>query len=381
MSPSSGQRWRPGAEGGQLRDTLTRERDAVTARLRSMQDRADVTAPSERAIVPADVDDLARVLTDHPDATIVAGATDVGLWVTKFLRPISPAVFVGHLMKDIDAGAAVPDDQPAGRGRIGAGRPPRRAPRPRRWRRSAMATRGRRARPLGPGDIRIGAGVTYSEALPVLAARFPEIEDYILRIGGWQIRNAGTIGGNIANGSPIGEMPPLLIALGARLVLRRGDDRREVPIEDFFIDYGKQDRAPGEFLETVVIPPAPSGAHLAAYKVSKRHHADISAVAAGIRIVEEGGIITDARVAFGGMAATPRRAPAAEAALQGKPFTEETFESAARAVADDFTPLSDWRASAEYRHAVAANFFRRFWAEQAVTDVPVRLVRKLEAAE
>lgn len=319
-----------GRAGGQARDALMQERAEVTAKLRAIAgSRADVSRGDERAIVPADVDDLARVLTDHPRATIVAGATDVGLWVTKLLRPISPAVFAGHLMKDL----TVEDD-----------------------------------------DIRIGAGVTYSEVAPVLADHFPEVEDYVLRIGGWQIRNAGTLGGNIANGSPIGEMPPLLIALGARIVLRRGDARREIALEDFFIDYGKQDRAQGEFVETIVIP-RKGTARVAAYKVSKRANADISAVAAGFRVVVEGGVITDARVAFGGMAGTPRRAPSAEAALIGQPFAADTFEGAARAVAGDFTPLSDWRASADYRRAVAGNFFRRFWLEQSGGDMPVRLNR------
>ena len=196
---------------------------------------ADVSRGGERAILPADTDELARVLVQHPQATIVAGATDVGLWVTKQLRPISPGVFIGHLMKGIEVGA---------------------------------------------DEIRIGAGVTYSEFAPVIDEHFPEVEDYFLRIGGWQIRNAGTIGGNIANGSPIGETPPLLIALGARIVLRLGDARRELPLEKFFLEYGRQDRRPGEFVETVIIP-RKGGALIAAYKMSKRQSADISAISAG----------------------------------------------------------------------------------------------------
>ncbi|MBV0891082.1 xanthine dehydrogenase small subunit [Paracoccus sp. Z118] len=318
-----------GRAGGQARDALNVERAEVTARLSAMAARADVRRGEERAILPADTDDLAQVLEEHPTATIVAGATDVGLWVTKFLRPISPAVFTGHLMKEIE----VTDDA-----------------------------------------LRIGAGVTYSEFVPLVAEHFPEVEDYILRIGGWQVRNAGTIGGNIANGSPIGEMPPLLIALGARTVLRKGGSRRQIALEDFFIEYGKQDRAPGEFVETIVIPKK-GEALIAAYKVSKRANADISAVAAGFRVVVEGDVIADARIAFGGMAGIPRRAFEAEAALGGQPFTAETFEDAALTVTGDFSPLSDWRASAEYRTAVAANFFRRFWLEQSEAARPVRLNR------
>ncbi len=313
--------------GGQAMDALAVERDAVTAKLAAIPAGADVSRGGDRAILPADTDGFAQALLDNPDATIIAGATDVGLWVTKFLRPIAPAIFIGHLMKGIE---------------------------------------------VSDTEIRIGAGVTYSEALPVLADTIPEVTDYIERIGGWQVRNAGTIGGNIANGSPIGETPPLLIALGGRIVLRRGDTRREIPLDSFFIDYGKQDRQPGEFLESIVIP-RPQAARLAAYKVSKRAHSDITAVACAIMIHEQHGMILDARIAYGGMAGIPKRAAKAEAALRGRPFARDTFEAAAHAVAEDFTPLSDWRASEGYRSAVAGNLIRRFWLEQE--GEPVRLTR------
>jgi len=287
----------------------------------------ELSRDGQRAIIPADTDDLASVLAENPEATLVAGATDVGLWVTKFLRDISPAVFIGHLMK----GIRVEGDQ-----------------------------------------IRLGAGVTYSEAAPLIARHIPAAHDYWLRIGGWQVRNMGTIGANIANGSPIGDTPPLLIALGARIVLRRGAARREVALQDFFIDYGKQDRQPDEFVEEIVIPTRPN-ARVAAYKISKRRDSDITAVAAGFCLSVENDVITEARIAFGGMAAIPKRAARAEAALTGQPFAVESFEAAADAVAEDFQPLSDWRASAEYRQAVAANLFRRFWLEQSEPDLPVRL--------
>ncbi len=321
------------AAGGQAGDRIERDRAAVTARLAAMQGaRVEVARDgADRAILPADVDDLAAVLDDHPDATIVAGATDVGLWVTKALRPIAPAVFIGHLdgLKRIEVGA---------------------------------------------DHIRIGAGVTYTEAAPLIDAEFPEVSDYWHRIGGWQVRNMGTIGGNIANGSPIGETPPLMIALGARLVLRRGAVRRDLPLEDFFIAYGQQDIRPGEFVETIVLPRR-GDALVAAYKISKRQSADISAVAAAFRIEVAGGVIASARIGFGGMAGTPRRAAAAEAALTGAPFSAASFAAAGAAVQDDFQPLDDWRASAAYRRAIARNFFRRFWLEQAGGDQPVRLAR------
>lgn len=317
-----------GAAGGQTQDALARERQSVAARLAGLRGgRVTLARGADRALIPADTYDLAALLLEEPGATLVAGATDVGLWVTKFMRDISPAIFMGHLMKEM----AVDGD-----------------------------------------TIRLGAGVTYSEAAPLVAQHIPAARDYWLRIGGWQVRNMGTIGANIANGSPIGDTPPLLIALGARIVLRRGDTRREIALEDFFIDYGKQDRQPGEFVEQVLIPSRPA-ARIAAYKVSKRRDSDITAVAAGFCVTVESGTIIEACVAFGGMAATPRRARAAEAALQGQPFAEAAFEAAGRALADDFQPLTDMRASAEYRATVARNLFRRFWLEQSETGLPVRL--------
>lgn len=322
--------------GGQHMDALNTERAQVSAWLASIApERIELARDGDRAILPADAADLAQVLAEHPKATIVAGATDVGLWVTKFLKPISPAVFIGHLadLKRIE---------------IAPG-------------------------PSDCGQITIGAGVTYSEFEPFILAHFPEALDYWLRIGGWQVRNAGTIGGNVANGSPIGETPPLLIALGASLRLRSAQGSRDLPIEDYFIEYGRQDRRPGEFVESITVP-LKGQARIAAYKVSKRHHADITASAAAFRLETDGAIITDARVAFGGMAATPKRAAHAEAALKGQPFAAASFEAAARAVAQDFQPLSDWRASAAYRQQLAANFFRRFWQEQSGQDHRLRRI-------
>lgn len=317
-----------GRAGGQASDALAVERELVTAKLRDMRgERIELSKGGERAIIPADVDDLAAVLEAEPKATLIAGATDVGLWVTKFMRDISPAVFIGHLMK---------------------------------------------SKRVEGEEIRLGAGVTYSEAAPLIRKHIPAAHDYWLRIGGWQVRNMGTIGANIANGSPIGDTPPLLIALGARIVLRKGAARRELPLEDFFIEYGRQDRSVGEFVEEVIIPTKPQ-ARIAAYKVSKRRDSDITAVAAGFCLTVEDGTIADARICFGGMAGIPKRAAGAEAALTGQPFARDTFEAAAHAVADDFQPLSDWRASADYRRTVAANLFRRFWLEQTETGLPVRL--------
>jgi xanthine dehydrogenase small subunit len=314
-------------------DHLTAEREAMTARLAALRDgRRVVSGPQDNlAILPADVDDLADCLLRWPGATIIAGATDVGLWVTKFLRPIGPAIFIGNLdaLKRVER----------------------------------------------QGDsLLIGAGASYTDCQSVLAEHLPHLSRYWDRIAGWQVRNMGTVGGNIANGSPIGDTPPVLIALGAEIVLRHGADRRRLPLQDFFLDYGKQDRAAGEFVESIHIPlPGADDLH-AAYKLSKRRDEDISAVAAGFRITVEQGRITQARLAFGGMAATPKRASGAERALTGQPWSEAAFEAAAEALAQDFTPLDDWRASAAYRMLGAQNLLRRFFLEHdAATATPVQL--------
>ncbi len=316
--------------GQAAEDALNAERDAIRARLSALRDgeRVDIQSPAGRLIVPADEDDLAVVLEEHPEATIVAGSTDVGLWVTKFMRTISPVVFVGHLMRQV----AISDDA-----------------------------------------ITFGAGVSYTQAFEVISQQIPQMRELWERIGGAQVRNMGTIGGNIANGSPIGDTPPPLIALGASITLRRGGERRVVKLEDFFIDYGKQDRAPGEFVETVTVPLPQAGDRFAVYKVSKRREEDITAVLGAFRVRVSGGMVSDAVIAYGGMAGTPKRARAVEAALIGQPWTQETVESAVGSFETDFQPLSDWRASADYRLLTAQNLLRRFFIESS--GEPVRIVR------
>ncbi|WP_281857275.1 xanthine dehydrogenase small subunit [Litoreibacter halocynthiae] len=309
--------------GGPADDALTRERAAMTAKLTRLHDgqRVDVSSGGSRCILPASVDDLAEVLLETLDATIVAGATDVGLWVTKFLRDISPVVFLSHLdeLRQLD----VTEDA-----------------------------------------INFGAGVSYTDSRTAMSDDYPHLAAFWDRIAGWQIRSMGSIGGNIANGSPIGDTPPVLIALGASITLRKGAARRTIPIEDFFIDYGKQDISKGEFLESISVPrPAKNTIH-AAYKISKRRDEDISSVCAAFNVTVEGGTITAARIAFGGMAATPKRAAHAEAALVDAAWSEAALIAAAAQLGEDFTPLSDWRASSDYRLQVSKNLFRKFWLDQ-----------------
>ena len=189
------------------------------------------------------------------------------------------------------------------------------------------------------------------------------------RFASVQVRNAATIGGNIANGSPIGDGPPALIALGARLHLRRGDTRREIPLEAFFLDYRKQDRQPGEFVEAITLPARAPGLRI--YKLSKRFVQDISAVCGAFNLTVANGTVTAARIAFGGMAGIPKRAVAAEAALLGQPLTEATIRAAMAAMAQDFQPLTDMRASAAYRMQTAQNMALRYFHDLNGTPVNV----------
>ncbi len=221
--------------------------------------------------------------------------------------------------------------------------------------------------------IEIGAGVSYTDSRAAMTDDYPHLGAFWDRIAGWQIRSMGTIGGNVANGSPIGDTPPILIALDATVTLRKGSTRRTVPIADFFIDYGKQDMAKGEFLESISVPrPAKDAIH-AAYKISKRRDEDISSVCAAFNVPVVDRMITGARIAFGGMAATPKRAAHAEAALVGAVWSEATLITAAARLGDDFSPLSDWRASSEYRLQVSKNLFRKFWLDQQSDTSATRL--------
>jgi xanthine dehydrogenase small subunit len=283
-------------------------------------------SPPPSWIAPRSVHDLASWYAENPQAILIAGATDVGLWVTKQLRELRPVAFLSGIA-DLDR-IEVTDD-----------------------------------------TIRFGATATLTDVGQAIRPHHPDFAELIRRYGSVQVRNAATIGGNIANGSPIGDSPPALIALGATLHLRRGDARREMPLEDFFLAYGKQDRQPGEFVEAVSIPRQPD--RLRCYKLSKRFDQDISAVCGCFAISVEDGMVTAARIAFGGMAGTPKRATHVEAAIAGKPWDEDTIAHAWDAWEADFQPLSDMRASAEYRLHAARNMLTRYLLEDlgAVTRV------------
>jgi len=315
-------------------DSFAAGEKATAERLLDLQDNETIAiedSKGRRFFAPATTEDLATLYEANPDAVLTAGATDVGLWVTKDLRRPRTVIYLGRVAEL------------------------------KRLRETADA-------------IEIGAGVTYSEAMDLLARHYPDMGEVVRRLGSVQIRNCGTIGGNIANGSPIGDSPPLLIAAGATLHLRKGAHRRSLSLEDFFIDYGKQDRASGEFVESISLPRPAPGSLFRAYKVSKRFDQDISAVLGAFSLQVEGGRVVSARLAYGGLAATPKRAAAAEAALEGAPWNEESLARAMAALAQDFRPITDWRASSGYRMKIAQNLLRRCYLETTDPSIATRLV-------
>lgn len=278
---------------------------------------------------PKSLETLCKLLQEHPNATMVAGATDVGLWVTKKLRQLHTIIYLGEVAEL-----------------------------------NQMDDNGE--------HLTIGAAVTYANANDQLCKLYPGLQTLINRIGGAQVRNAGTIGGNIANGSPIGDMPPALIALGAKLVLCGVEGQREIDLKDFFVEYGKQDLRRGECVQQIKLPNPPDSQLFATYKISKRFEQDISALCGAFVLQVEDGQITNARVCFGGMAGTPKRATHCETALIGQPFVQQTISAGMHAMRDDYTPMSDMRASANYRMQVAQNLLQRFYLEHSDVDYPVR---------
>ena len=318
------------AEAAPLPDWLATDRAFILAQVSSGGAAGGGQTAPLHGFRPTTGDELAQWYAANPGATLIAGATDVGLWVTKQLRDLSPVAFLNGI--------------------------------------ADMA----RIEPQGD-SIRIGAGVTLSALWEAMQAPHPSFAELIRRYASVQVRNAATIGGNIANGSPIGDGPPALIALGATLHLRHGDTRRDLALEDFFLEYRKQDRLPGEFVEAVTIPA--TAAALRCYKISKRFDQDISAVCGCFNVIVTDGTVTAARIAFGGMAGTPRRAAHVEAALTGQPWTTATITAALPAFAQDFAPLSDMRASAAYRLTCARNLLTRY-----VHDLAGQTVSVLEVA-
>jgi xanthine dehydrogenase small subunit len=318
---------------GAVPDRFSHDEPATLRALAALDDGADVFmgAPDRFFAAPASLEALAALYAEHPDAVLVSGATDVGLWITKQMRDIPKIIWLGRV-RGLDA---IADDAET---------------------------------------VTFGAAVTHAAAQPYLAAIDPDLGELVRRFASKQVRNMGTLGGNIANGSPIGDMPPALIALGATLVLQHGGTTRELPLEDFFIAYGKQQREPSEFVRAVRVRKLEPHEHFRCYKISKRFDQDISAVMGAFRLRLEGAHIAEARIGFGGMAATPRRAKAAEAALRGIDIADAAGANlACERLGEDFAPITDHRAGAGYRIQVARALLRKALAE--IAGAPSRTTR------
>lgn len=327
--------------GDNNNDLLKLERAQTVMRLEKMSNQSRIVKHNDivQAYIPKDCDELAKIIEAEPEVRFIAGATDIGLWTTKHMRKIAPAVFTNHLssLKKVE---------------------------------------------MVEGGIFIGAGVTFDGAEQALYKFIPWVKPFWSRIAGQQIRNMGTIGGNIANGSPIGDTPPLLIALEGEVILRKGKHCRQIKLEDYFLAYGKQDIKPGEFIEKLYIPTPAKKAKVSIYKITKRFDEDISAVCAAINLsVDNDGLVSDVKIVFGGMAGIPKRAKNVENALHGKPFTKTNIELAQKAIELDFKPLSDWRASANYRTLVAKNLLLRFYLEHTENSEVYQLPSRQEVLE
>ncbi|MDR7268511.1 xanthine dehydrogenase small subunit [Pelomonas saccharophila] len=271
---------------------------------------------------PQSLPDLALLRETYPQATLLAGSTDVGLWVNKQFRDLGDIIYTGRV-------AALREIRNDG------------------------------------SSLWIGAAASLEDSWAALTAAVPHLRELWLRFASPPVRHAGTLGGNIANGSPIGDGAPALIALGADVILRRGATQRRLKLQDFYLDYMKKDLQPGEFVEAMHVPlPSPDW-RFSAHKIAKRHDSDISAVCAVLAVRLDAGVVQEARFAFGGMAAIVKRAAAAEAAVVGQPWTEAAAKAAAAALAQDFKPMTDMRASADYRLKVAQNLFTKLWLETA----------------
>ena len=289
------------------------------------------TDGDEDYFAPTSIDQLVALRSEHPDAHILAGGTDLGMRASKDRQPYGQVISTAHVG---EINRIERDDE----------------------------------------AVTFGAAVTYTSALPALDEIAPSFAQLVRRIGSRQIRNLGTIGGNICNASPIGDTPPCLIALNAVMIARGSNGQREIPADDFFTDYRKTALGADEVLEAIRVPTPSSGLVFRAYKISKRFDQDISAVVGAFAITVEDGVVASVRIAFGGMAATPARAPACEAALIGQPWSLGTAIAVGLALTEDFTPLTDFRASQDYRTRVARNLLQRLHLDTTQEALPVEVM-------
>ena len=315
-------------------DSFAKHYQETVAKLTEFQ---KLTAPTlngngNNFISPKNINELAYELINEPTSTLVAGGTDLALSITQNLANIDKLIYVGNVeelttLKETDT------------------------------------------------EIVIGSALPYSKFIDTLHHYYPDLGDMIERIGSKQVRNTGTLGGNVGNASPIGDMPPALIALGATMTLHVNGVERTILVEDYFVDYKKTVLKPSEFILSIQIPKPTVGQTLKVYKISKRIDDDISAVLVAIFIEQNASQeITNIRMAYGGMAAIPKRAPAAEAVLKGNRLTKESIAQAKTALATDFQPMSDVRASDKYRMTVAQNLIEKCYLEMQSQKIATRVV-------
>ena len=295
---------------------------------------AALEALGERPAPPADgaymrPTTLARLLqarSAHPQAQVVAGCTDVGLWVTKQHKRFAQVL-------DVTAAEEL------------------------------------RHVETYPHHIAIGAAVSLHQAYAALVSERPPLQPFAQRFAGLPVRNSGTLGGNVANGSPIGDSMPLLMALGASVVLMRWDAKRnavahrELRLEDLYTGYRTNVMKPDELLCWIKVPRPVDTEFLRVYKISKRFDDDISAVCLAIHMTLVDGQVGTIAIGAGGVAATPVRARQTEAALLGQAWNADTVMAAVATLRAEFQPISDMRASAAYRQTVLGNLLQRFWLE------------------
>jgi xanthine dehydrogenase small subunit len=304
-----------------LRQMATLQIKAASKAAATAKTNPDADAPY---LQPKRLTDLLALRARYPEAQLVAGCTDVGLWVTKL-----------HMQ----------------------------------FPRILDVTRVRELRRVEhyKHHIAIGAAVSLTDAFAALVADRPQLARFAHRFAGLPVRNAGTLGGNVANGSPIGDSMPLLIALGANVVLMSQRGSRELRLEDLYTGYRKNVMAKDEVLAWVKVPKAAQGEFSRVYKISKRFEDDISAVCLALNLHVEQGVVTQASIGVGGVAATPVRAHKTQAALLSKPWNQTTVQAAVNVLRQEFSPISDMRASASYRSAVLGNLLQRFWLESQGT--------------
>ncbi len=304
-------------------------REALKAALQDLQRDTmfSYTHDGQTFHAPRTLAEMTALRATNPAATILAGSTDVGLWVTKQMRNLGDVIYTRQVQEL-----------------------------------HRIATVG--------GKLEIGAAVSLDDAYKAVLDLYPNdsLHELWQRFASQPIRSTGTLGGSVANGSPIGDSAPWMIVLGAEIVLRSDKGQRVLLLQDFYLDYMKKDWQPGEFVEAVRIPAPKAGQKFRTYKLAKRYDQDISAVCAAFSLELENGVVRNAHIAYGGMAATSRRAPQAEAAINGQPWKEATLRAGMDALVRDYTPLSDMRASANYRMRTAQNLLRRFWMETRPED-------------